>query len=187
MNEDFSPLEKRTLLYLGFRHEATKEQHEMITRAVEEVKALARPAFATGFFKIGECPVNLDFPTLRKMFERNASDSVCILISTLGQAVDNRIDRLKDRAPSRMILLDSAANAYIEEVTDEYQSRLELKDQTFRFAPGYAEVPLELQKEIFENVPGAGKTGITLDEGYLMHPFKSMTGIIGFTSKEEAS
>ena len=57
-----------------------------------------------------------------------------------------------------------------------------LKSQTFRFAPGYGDVPLSLQKQIFDNIPETSRMGLTLDGGCLMHPFKSMTGIIGFVS-----
>ena len=81
-----------------------------------------------------------------------------------------------------MVLFDAAANAYIEEVTNEYQKKLQLNNQTFRFAPGYGDVPLTLQKQIFDNIPEIAKMGLTLDDGCLMHPFKSMTGIIGFVS-----
>ena len=67
---------------------------------------------------------------------------------------------------------------------NEYQARLNLGDETFRFAPGYGDVPLELQREIFDFLPEIAKIGIELDECNLMHPFKSMTGFIGFKSEE---
>lgn len=185
MNSELTVLEKRTLSYLNFRNEANEEQIEMVRKAIDEVRSIARPAFAFRYFSLDDCPIDINYSSLSELFSKNNSDSVAVLISTLGPAIDNRIDRLKESDPSRMILIDAAANAYIEEVTNEYQKRLELKGQTFRFAPGYGDVPLSVQQSIFENVPDVQRIGITLDEGYLMHPFKSMTGIIGFMSKPD--
>ena len=110
------------------------------------------------------------------------SDSLCILVSTLGPAIDKRIDALSKTDASRMLLLDAAANALIEDETNKFQERLGLKEETFRYGPGYGDVPLTLQKQIFDNIPEITKMGLTLDDGCLMHPFKSMTGIIGFVS-----
>lgn len=182
MNSGLTELEKRTLSYLNFRHEASEEQISMVRKAIDEVKSVARPVFAVKYYTIADCPINLNFRSLSDLFAKSGSDSVAFMISTLGRAVDSRIDKLKDTDASRMLLIDAAANAYIEEVTNDYQKKLQLNEQTFRFAPGYGDVPLSLQKEIFDNIPDATKIGLTLDDGFLMHPFKSMTGIIGFKS-----
>lgn len=180
MNSELTELEKRTLLYLNFKSEASEEQITMVRKAIGEVKSVARPVFTVKYYKISECPIDISFKSLQEIFAKGGSDSVAFLISTLGAAVDKRIDRLKDSEPAKMVLFDAAANAYIEEVTNEYQKKLGLKSQTFRFAPGYGDVPLTLQKQIFDNIPEISKMGLTLDDGCLMHPFKSMTGIIGF-------
>ena len=182
MNSGLTELEKRTLLYLNFRGEASEEQLSMVRKAIDEVKSVARPVFTVKYYKIDDCPIDLDFDSLKTIFDKGGSDSVAFLVSTLGSAVDRRIDRLKDSDPAKMVLFDAASNAYIEEVTNEYQKRLGLKSQTFRFAPGYGDVPLSLQKQIFDNIPETSRMGLTLDGGCLMHPFKSMTGIIGFVS-----
>ena len=79
-----------------------------------------------------------------------------------------------------MVLLDACASSYVEEITDTYQAKLNLKDETFRYAPGYGDVPLTMQREIFDLMPEISKIGIELDETNFMHPFKSMTGLIGF-------
>ena len=182
MNSGLTSLEKRTLSYLNFTGEASEEQVTMVRKAIDEMKSFARPAFTYRFFSIKDCPIDISFKSLSELFSKSGSDSVAFLISTLGPGVDRRIDRLKDSDPSRMLLIDAASNAYIEEVTNDFQKRLELKEQTFRFAPGYGDVPLTLQKQIFDNIPEISKMGLTLDGGCLMHPFKSMTGIIGFIS-----
>ena len=127
-----------------------------------------------------DAPLNIGYSDLQKLFRHKGSDSLCILVSTLGSAIDKRTSILAQKDASRMILLDACANAYIEEVTNDYQKRLNLGEETFRFAPGYGDVPLSVQREIFEFMPEISKIGIELDDSNLMHPFKSMTGFIGF-------
>jgi len=188
---EITHLEKRAILYLGYKGEPSEEQLKMVRDAMEETKRLARPQFALKYLSLKkneeghlfvDASLNIGYSSLQKLFEANKSDSLCILVSTLGPAIDKRISLLSQKDSGKMILLDACANAYIEEVTNEYQKKLNLGGETFRFAPGYGDVPLETQREIFNLMPEIGKIGITLDDSNLMHPFKSMTGFIGFTA-----
>lgn len=189
MIEELSLLERRAIGYLNYKGEVSEEQILLVRNAINDMKRIARPQFVVKFLELKEndeghlivdAPININYSSLQKLFKDKDSDSLCILVSTLGPAIDNRITQLADRDSGKMILLDACANAYIEEVTIEYQKRLNLGDETFRFAPGYGDVPLEVQREIFEFMPEIAKIGIELDSCNLMHPFKSMTGFIGF-------
>ena len=102
MNSGLTELEKRTLIYLNFRGEASEEQITMVRKAIDEVKSVARPVFTVKYFKIAECPIDLSFNSLQSMFEKGGSDSVAFLVSTLGVSVDKRIDRLKDSELRRL-------------------------------------------------------------------------------------
>ena len=186
---EISHLEQRAIKYLNFKGDVTDEQVKLVRDAMAEVKRLSRPQFAIKYLALNkdedgkysvEAPIGIAYSSLQKLFESKGSDSMCILVSTLGQVVDNRISKLADIDAAKMILLDACANAYIEEVTNEYQVRLNLGEETFRFAPGYGDVPLSTQREIFDFMPEISKIGIELDDSNLMHPFKSMTGFIGF-------
>ena len=96
MSSGLTELEKRTLLYLNFRGEASEEQLSMVRKAIDEVKSVARPVFTVKYYKIDDCPIDLNFDSLKTIFDKGGSDSVAFLVSTLGSAVDRRIDRLKD-------------------------------------------------------------------------------------------
>lgn len=179
---------KLALKYLGLKESPNEEQLLMVESAMEEIKKVSRPLFLHRFYPLhfdGEryyvdVDLDLDYKSTYGLFSRKQSDSLCILVSTLGSAVDKRISRYKDTEPSRMVLLDACANSLIETVTDEYQAKLGLKDETFRYAPGYGDVPLTMQRQIFDLMPEISKIGIELDPCNMMHPFKSMTGLIGF-------
>ena len=48
-----------------------------------------------------------------------------------------------------------------------------------RFSPGYGDFPLSVQKQILDGLEAGKRIGITLTEGYLMMPSKSVTAVIG--------
>ena len=48
-----------------------------------------------------------------------------------------------------------------------------------RFSPGYGDLPLELQKDIFDVLDCPRQIGLTLNQSLLMSPSKSVTAIIG--------
>ena len=192
MTEAVTHLELRAIRYLGYKGEPSEEQVKLVREAMEDMKRLARPQFVARFLELKEndeghlfvdAPLNISYSDLQKLFRNKNSNSLCILVSTLGPAIDKRTSLLASKDAAKMLLLDACANAYIEEVTNEYQKKLNLGEETFRFAPGYGDVPLSVQREIFDFMPEIGRIGITLDESNLMHPFKSMTGFIGFRSK----
>ncbi len=186
LNEAFY---NRIYKYLGLKVEPTKEQLDMIEQAVNEVKKLARPGFVHKFFALTQTngsyaiknvELSIDYSSLQGMLRKSSPDAIMIIASTLGLAVDTRIAYYGVHEPSRMVLLDAVASSYIELITDEYQEKLSLKNPTFRFAPGYGNVPLSVQREIFDLLPEIRTIGIDLDDGNMMHPFKSMTGFVGF-------
>ena len=48
-----------------------------------------------------------------------------------------------------------------------------------RFSPGYGDFPLSVQKGILDGLEAGKRIGITLTEGFLMMPSKSVTAVIG--------
>ena len=186
---ELTALQKRTLGYLGFKGDPDETQLSMVRDAVSLAKRLSRPQFVFRYICLKsdreghilcDAPLDISYPSLQKLLASKGSDSLCIFVSTLGPAIDKRISDLAATDSSGMILLDSAANALIEEETNAFQSRLALPGETFRYAPGYGDVPLSMQKDIFDLMPEIGRIGITLDGSYMMHPLKYMTGLIGF-------
>ena len=193
MNENLSLTEKRILVALGYKGQVTEDQKMMLKDGIEEVKALSMFCAGYSFFALDKVNglyttrdgIDVSSNSLQRIFEKKKSTSVCVLVTTLGPKVDRKTAFYKENDPARMVLLDACASAYVEEKTDEFQQKLNLCNSTMRFAPGYGDVPLSLQREIFKKVEGIEKTGIILDDNNIMHPFKSMTGIIGFNFEAE--
>ncbi|MDE5896554.1 MAG: ABC transporter substrate-binding protein, partial [Clostridia bacterium] len=77
---------------------------------------------------------------------------------------------------ARAIVLDACANAYLEELSDDYERRLH-PDLSYRFCPGYGGSSVNDLKEIFR-ILKPEKIGLSLTESNYMLPCKSMAGVI---------
>ena len=55
-----------------------------------------------------------------------------------------------------------------------------------RFSPGYGDLPLAAQRELFALLDCPRKIGLTLNESLLMSPTKSVTAFAGITDAQTA-
>jgi hypothetical protein len=55
---------------------------------------------------------------------------------------------------------------------------------TYSFSPGQSDIPLEMQTPIFELLMPSD-IGVTLNERYMMHPKKTVSGIIGIKMEKD--
>lgn len=81
-------------------------------------------------------------------------------------------------------VVDVLANAVVEEAMDRIQENLasQMKVErlkiTNRYSPGYCDWDIAEQQKLFSLLP-AGFLGISLSPSSLMHPMKSVSGVIG--------
>ncbi|MCD8199219.1 MAG: Vitamin B12 dependent methionine synthase activation subunit [Phascolarctobacterium sp.] len=104
-----------------------------------------------------------------------------ILAATLGSRIDTAIRRLTMQSVAEGAAAQAVAAALIEGYCDEIQEKAEtggLKQRS-RFSPGYGDWSIVEQKKIFELLNCPKKVGITLTEGLMMVPSKSVTAVIG--------
>lgn len=200
MKKDIPLSYKRALKYLGFTGEPTAEQICMLESAFNNVTKYARPWVCHTFLELKldketnlyyvDAPLNLNYKSIQGLLRTKGSDSLCLLFATLGEGVDKHIAKLVEQDSSESAIFDACASSYIEEVADQYQAKLGLANETFRYAPGYGDVPLEFQRELFfctcSRVRGISER-IELDENCIMHPFKSLTGLVGFNACASSS
>ena len=78
----------------------------------------------------------------------------------------------------------------VEALCDEFCNRLATEKGEGvkvyqRFSPGYGDLPLEVQRDIFALLSPERAIGVTLGDGLLMSPTKSVSAIIGISEKGE--
>lgn len=113
------------------------------------------------------------------------ADEVVLFAATVGTPFDRLIGRYAQLSPAKAVILQAIGAERVESLCDAFceQMSTELstdgKRLTPRVSPGYGDIALLLQKEIFAVLDCPRKIGLTLDESLLMSPSKSVTAIAG--------
>lgn len=100
-----------------------------------------------------------------------------VFAATVGVDADRLIIRYGRLLPSRGVMLSAVADERIEALCDEFCA--EFAPSRPRFSPGYGDLPLEIQRDIFALLNCEKHIGLTLNQSLLMSPTKSVTAIFG--------
>ena len=115
---------------------------------------------------------------------------VVIMACTLGPEPDRLIRRAQVTSLFDTALLQAACTAWIEAYCDEVNQEIidEAKKRSLycrpRYSPGYGDLALESQADVFRLLPIKKQIGVSLTEGFLMVPTKSVTALIGLSDTE---
>ena len=106
-----------------------------------------------------------------------------LLGATLGSRVDAAIRRLALGSVAEGAAAQAVAAALIESYCDEVQAKVDTGglSQRPRFSPGYGDWDLAEQRQLFPVLNCAKLIGLTLTEGCMMAPSKSVTAVIGLS------
>ena len=131
--------------------------------------------------------LDLGFMTIRSQaLETNlrGCERIVLFAATVGVGVDRLIARYKALSPSRAHMLQALGAERIESLCDAFYAQTAEKYGSLRprFSPGFGDVPLAVQKDIFRALGCTQHIGVALGENLLMTPSKSVTAIIGIRS-----
>ena len=126
-----------------------------------------------------------------KIFSKSLSDVLlsCDTAIFFGATVGARLDRLISKysklSPAKALMfqaigaerIETLCNMFCEEKNQEVKK--EGKSLCPRFSPGYGDLPLTLQKDLFRILNLPKNIGLTLNGSMLMSPSKSVTAIVG--------
>ena len=116
----------------------------------------------------------------------NGCDRAIVFAATIGVEIDRLIVKYGHISPAKALVLQAIGAERIESLCDEFcadikaECEVELKP---RFSPGYGDLPLESQKELFKILTPEKHIGLTLTDSLLMSPSKSVTAIVGLCEK----
>ena len=177
--------DKREIL----RYAGVRGLSEEIERLLEECINETLPLFS-GKVCWCEIPINkaIELQGIDKMLDSRALSShiqdcrkIILFAATVGIDIDRAIARYTALSPSKALLASSVGNERIESLCDEFEKYIknESKDITSRFSPGYADLSIDFQKDIFSILECHKRIGLTLNESLIMSPSKSVSAIIG--------
>lgn len=130
------------------------------------------------------------FKTRSQSLSKNLDgcDRVILFGTTVGVEIDRLIAKYGRISPARALMMQAIGAERIEALCDAFcadiQNTLSIGLKP-RFSPGYDDLSLDTQKDIFALLDCSKHIGLTLNSSLLMSPSKSVTAIIGLTDKKE--
>ena len=120
-------------------------------------------------------------------------ESVFLFAATIGVEIDRLILKYSAVSPAKAVMLqaigaeriEALCDSFCEDITQELAlsgARVRLHP---RFSPGYGDLPLQKQADIFRLLNCGKYIGVSLNESLLMSPTKSVTAFVGKEKEEE--
>ena len=180
---------KEVLRYAGGGNPA------MVSECIKEAEGLLsyNVCFAVLDASVNGETVDLGFSSIKsKNLSKNLEGctKAVVFAATVGVGIDRIIAKYNRISPARAVCLQALGSERVEALCDEFENDIKKElggEGVFfrpRFSPGYGDLPLEFQKDIFRLLECPRRIGISLGESLLMTPSKSVTAIIGFGEKK---
>ena len=111
-------------------------------------------------------------------------DRAVLFAATVGIGMDRLIGKYTRLSPSRAVMIQALGSERVESLCDAFEGYLKERlgegiALRPRFSPGYGDLSLEFQREVFALLDCPRSLGISLSESLLMTPEKSVTALIG--------
>lgn len=121
-------------------------------------------------------------------------DRAVFMSATLGQGLDRIIRKYNRTEPSKALFMQAIGAERVETMLDYFCKELPGMIEAItgeegimtrpRYSPGFGDLSLSVQPEFLKMVDANKRLGISLSDGYLMSPSKSVTAIIGIYAKK---
>ena len=181
------------LRYLGYKDSGVTEQiQKLLDRCEKETLQLIQPKFVYQRFPIEKLsdgihvagtPLILKGKDIAEHLKN--CEEVFLMGATVGMALDRWIRRYMISEPDAGVVLDSCGIQAVEQISDLAEREMEaiVSEEglhlTWRFSPGYGDLPLETQQDLVRVLDLPKRIGVSLSESFLMIPSKSVTAILG--------
>lgn len=112
--------------------------------------------------------------------------AIAAMAVTLSGYADSYIRRAEITDMADALIADSLCTAAVEQVCDGAEAEIKqaLPDDiymTWRFSPGYGDLPLDIQPALLRVLNAEKLIGLTINDSLIMLPRKSVTAIIGLS------
>lgn len=178
--------EKEILRYAG-----CKDKDEQISAILRECISEVKDKLV---YKVCYCKFEVkieentcDFDVFRLQSEKLAlnlkdCEKVILFAATVGVEIDRLISKYGRLSPVKSLIFQAIGAERIEALCDVFCADIEREYNIGlkpRFSPGYADLPLDAQKDIFAILAPERRIGLTLSRSLLMSPSKSVTAFLG--------
>lgn len=180
---------REVLRYSGCA-DVTPDMEALVNECVTEAEEIFSPKVCYGDFPVKTIGDDLDLGFARvssRDLEKNLyeCDRAVVFCATVGHEIDRLIKKYGVISPSKAVVFQGLGAERIEALCDLFCNDLKSEDFIIRprFSPGYGDLPLELQRDIFRTLDCPKRIGATLNESLLISPTKSVSAIVGLKKR----
>lgn len=109
-------------------------------------------------------------------------DEVILFAATIGAGFDRIIQKYSRISPAKAVMIqaigaervEALCNKFCKDAENRYGRKLKP-----RFSPGFGDLFLDVQKDIFSVLDCPKQIGVSLNDSLLMSPSKSVTAFVG--------
>lgn len=181
------------LRYLGRRNQEVPEDLDrLVDECLELTRTAAIPRHVSRIFDISSGSGGLflagaDVALRGEDIARHLSGcgQAVLMAATLGAGADALIRKWERADLTRSLIIDACATQLIEEYCGEAERKIRAEAassglaSTWRFSPGYGDLPLDIQPRILDALNAGRTIGLTCSESLILLPRKSVTALIG--------
>jgi len=188
--------EKEVLRYLGYRnHQADESVSGYIKELAAELQTCLNPKsvyekFTCGVDLSGIVRIeNIVIKSKSLAAHMRDCEWVVLLAVTLGTEADTVIRRYSVIDAAKAAVAQAVCTVMLENLCDALECQIAAEESASgnylkpRFSPGYGDFELCHQKDILSLLERKKRIGITLTDGFMMIPAKSVTALIGLTKE----
>lgn len=171
----------------ALRYAGCKTEQECV---VDELRACYEESKTQLSFRV--CYAVLDTDELLALFTGQERDCLCarlngapktaVFCATVGIGIDRLIHRYIRVSQTKGLWMQAIGAERVESLCDAFCRDLQKQYPTLyagaRFSAGYGNIPLTVQKTVFRLLDCERKIGVTLNDGGLMTPTKSVTAFV---------
>ena len=190
------PVSEREILRYAGAKEPSEEILSLLRACLREIegKLTYRVCFTECPISLDEAGISLGFATIESAaLHKNmvGCERAIVFAATVGLEIDRMIARAAKTSPAKALFLQAIGTERIEALCDlfcgELSEELVHTEMTVRprFSPGYGDLPLSFQKEIFRLLDCPRRIGLSLNESLLMSPTKSVTALMGIDRRKQ--
>lgn len=183
---------KETLYYMGMKEQnADSELLALIADCEKEVRENIEARFVTdrvpytavegGNITAG----NLSFTSIDLAKNHEGCSETVMFAATLGPKIDMLVKRYQKINLTRAVVFNAVAitaiEAYCDSINNQIKKNMEAEGKNCkpRFSPGYGDLSITIQKDFLQALNADKTVGLSLSDGNLMIPEKSVTAFIG--------
>ncbi len=178
--------EREILRYAGCTR-ADDKTEALLNECIKEVQGKVSYKVCYRQLSVSHSEDNCDFELFSLKSKHLAKNldgcrKAVLFAATIGVEIDRLIAKYGHISPAKALMfqaigaerIEALCDAFCKDIAKEYGVGLRP-----RFSPGYGDLPLEAQKDIFAILDCGKRIGLFLNDSLLMSPSKSVTAFVG--------